>query len=317
MDGGAATTGLCIDILGAPLGDGAGHPGALMGPAAFRIAGLSAALQELGHDTADLGDIVPECLLEPADGDGPGARNLTRIVGWTRAIAARTHDSAARGRIPVVTGGDHSLSMGSVAGVARHMRGIGRPLHVLWLDAHTDFNTPATSPSGNVHGMAAAVLCGEPGLAPVMGDAFGCISPSDLTVFGARSVDRPERMLLRDRGVEVVDMRRIDEHGVGVLMRGFIERAEAVDAAIHVSFDVDFLDPALAPGVGTAVPGGATYREAHLLMEMLHDCGRVSSLDLVELNPFLDDRGRSAIVMVEMAASLFGLRTVERPNPRP
>ncbi len=304
---------LGITILGAPLGDGAGHPGTVMGPAALRVAGLAGSLRDLGHDVEDLGDVVPEALLDDVGEDGPSARNRAVVARWGRAVSTRVRDVLAEGRVPVLTGGDHSLSMGSVAGAAAHWRAAGREMFVLWLDAHADFNTPETTPSGNLHGMSAALLCGEPGLDGIVEGARGCLAPDRLTVFGARSVDRGERELLARRGVDVVDMRRIDEFGAGALMRGFLARVDAADGVVHVSFDVDFLDPSAAPGVGTAVPGGATYREAHLLMEMLHDSGRVGSVDVVELNPYLDERGRSAVVMVEMVSSLFGRRVVERP----
>jgi arginase len=213
-------------------------------------------------------------------------------------------------------GGDHSLSMGSVGGVARYWAERGRELFVLWLDAHADFNTPATSPSGNMHGMAAAFLCGEPGLGDIFGDEpHGLIAPQNLTVLGVRAIDPGERRLLRERGVQVMDMRLIDEFGVSVLVRRIVERVRERKGVLHVSLDVDFLDPDLAPGVGTVVPGGATFREAHLIMELLHDCGLVGSLDVVELNPFLDDRGKSALLLVDLVASLFGRQIIEYPNP--
>ena len=179
--------------------------------------------------------------------------------------------------------------------LARHWREAGRELFVLWLDAHADYNTPATTQSGNMHGMSAAFLCGEPGLDCLLGDEpRASIKPDQLELFGIRSIDRLEKDLLRDRRISVADMRQIDEFGVGVLIRRVIDKVRARDGVLHVSFDVDFLDPGLAPGVGTTVPGGATYREAHLVMEMLHDCGLVQSVDIVELNPFLDERGRTA-----------------------
>jgi arginase len=213
-------------------------------------------------------------------------------------------------------GGDHSLSMGSVNGVARYWQEKGRPLFVLWLDAHADYNTPATTITGNMHGMSAAFLCGEPGLDHLLGDQPRIsIGPDQLDLFGIRSIDPLEKILVRDRRVAVADMRAIDEFGVGVLIRRVIERVKARNGVLHVSFDVDFLDPAVAPGVGTTVPGGATYREAHLVMELLHDSGLVRSVDIVELNPFLDERGRTARVAVELIGSLFGLQIMDRPTP--
>jgi arginase len=203
--------------------------------------------------------------------------------------------------------------MGSVNGVARYAREAGRELFVLWLDAHADFNTPATSPSGNMHGMSAALLAGEPGLEAVFGnEPRAPIEPRQLHLFGVRSLDRGERELLRARGINVIDMRLIDEFGVGVLLRRVLDKVAAAKGLLHVSLDVDFMDPSLAPGVGTTVPGGATFREAHLVMELLHDSGLVASLDVVELNPFLDVRGRSALLLVDLIDSLFGRQIIER-----
>jgi arginase len=206
--------------------------------------------------------------------------------------------------------------MGSVNGVSRHWQEQGRELFVLWLDAHADYNTPATTLTGNMHGMSASFLCGEPGLDRFLGDEPRASIHSDhLEIFGARSIDKLENDLLRDRRISVVDMRQIDEFGVGVPIRRVIDKVRARNGVLHVSFDVDFLDPSVAPGVGTTVPGGATYREAHLVMELLHDSGLVQSLDLVELNPFLDERGRTARTVVELVGSLFGQQITDRPTP--
>jgi len=206
--------------------------------------------------------------------------------------------------------------MGSVNGVARHWHEQGRELFVLWLDAHADYNTPATTITGNMHGMSAAFLCGEPGLDGLLGrEPRASIKPDNLDLFGIRSIDKLEKALVAERKIAVADMRQIDEFGVAVLIRRVIERVKARNGVLHVSFDVDFLDPATAPGVGTMVPGGATYREAHLIMELLHDSGLMVSLDVVELNPFLDERGRTARVMVELVGSLFGQQITDRPMP--
>jgi arginase len=304
---------LPITVIGAPVEEGAGQPGAGMGPRALRTAGLIAALADLGHDVEDLGDLALPAELPVPPADLANARNFPAIAGWSRLIARQTHQAMARGRLPVVIGGDHSLSMGSVSGVARHCAETGRELFVLWLDAHADFNTPVTSPSGNMHGMPAAMLTREPGLDAVMGgEPHGALDPKKLTLFGIRSIDRAERDLLRSRGIEVIDMRLIDEYGMAVLIRRVIERVAERSGHLHVSLDVDFLDPSLAPGVGTVVPGGATYREAHLVMELLHDSGLVGSLDVVELNPFLDERGKSALILVDLVASLFGRQVYDR-----
>jgi arginase len=206
--------------------------------------------------------------------------------------------------------------MGSVNGVARHCREAGRELFVMWLDAHADYNTPATTITGNMHGMSAAFLCGEEGLDGLLGkEPRASIDSSRLELFGTRSIDKAEKDLVKLRRISVADMRKIDEFGVSVLIRRVIEKVKAVNGVLHLSFDVDFLDPDVAPGVGTTVPGGATYREAHLIMELLHDSGIVHSLDIVELNPFLDERGRTARTAVELVASLFGQQIIDRQTP--
>ena len=297
-----------VEILGVPIEAGAGHPGAVMGPAALRTAGLVRALRDLGHEVRDLGDLVPEAWKASPVEDA----RLAEIAAWSRALAERSHRMMRDGGVPVFLGGDHSLSMGSVTGVARHCRDVGKPLFVLWLDAHADFNTPATSPSGNMHGMPVALLCGEDGFDGMFpDDQRPLVDPAHVHLFGIRSVDPDERRLLRARGVDVVDMRLIDELGVAVQMRRIIERVTAAGGHLHVSLDVDFLDPSIAPAVGTAVLGGATYREAHLIMEMLHDADIVGSVDVVELNPFLDERGKSALLLVDLVASLFGRRIID------
>ena len=252
-----------------------------------------------------------------ADGLPPAnAKYYDDIKGWIRALSERAFSLASSGAIPIFMGGDHSLSMGSVNGVVRYWQELDRPVFVLWLDAHADYNTPATTLTGNMHGMSAAFLCGEPGLDGLLGDhPRVSINPDQLDLFGIRSIDPLEKELVRDRRVAIADMRAIDEFGVGVLIRRVIERVKARGGVLHVSFDVDFLDPAVAPGVGTTVPGGATYREAHLIMELLHDCGLVRSVDIVELNPFLDERGRTARVAVELIGSLFGLQITDRQTP--
>ena len=305
-----------LALIGVPLELGAGRRGCAMGPAALRTAEIAGALVELGYRVDDLGDVAP--LLDglatanPPEGH---ANHLPEIARWSRALSERVRQTLARGSVPIILGGDHALSMGSVNGVASHCKSIGRELFVLWLDAHADFNTPATSPSGNVHGVPLAMLCREPGLDSVMGALERVsVEPRNVHLFGIRSVDRGERALLAARGIHVVDMRLIDEFGVVSLLKAILAEVGSRNGLLHVSLDVDFLDPSLAPGVGTAVPGGATYREAHLVMEMLHDSGLVASLDLVELNPFLDERGRSAKILVDLASSLFGRRIIDRPQ---
>ena len=301
-----------ITILGVPVEAGAGVAGCAMGPAMLRTAGIARMLNDLGQDVVDRGDLaLPHPLVHPRPPPDGKARHFAEISAWARLVARETYAVMREGRLPVVLGGDHSLAMGSVAGVARHAveagREAGRKLFVLWLDAHSDYNTPLTSPSGNMHGMPVAMLSGEPGFDDLFGDEpRGLVDPSRVHLFGIRSIDADERRLLQARGVDVVDMRRLDEDGFAVSIRRIIDRVGAADGLLHVSLDVDFLDPTIAPGVGTAVPGGATYREAHLVMELLYESGLSPSLDLVELNPFLDERGKSALLLVDLTASLFG-----------
>lgn len=287
-----------------------------MGPAALRTAGLLTVLEGLGFDVKDHGDLSIGEVLELADDLPDNARHYREIQRWSRALSRSAYKLAQSGAIAIFLGGDHSLSMGSINGVARHWHEMGREVFVIWLDAHADYNTPSTTLSGNMHGMSAAFLCGEPGLDGLLGEEpRASIDPDRLELFGTRSIDKLERDLLRDRRINVADMRQIDEFGVGVLVSRIIDKVKAHDGVLHVSFDVDFLDPHLAPGVGTTVPGGATYREAHLVMEMLHDSGLVRSADVVELNPFLDERGRTARTTVELIGSLFGQQITDRPTP--
>jgi arginase len=305
-----------IAVLGAPIDMGASQRGTLMGPAALRTAGLLAVLENLGFAVTDHGDLSIAGLSDLNDPPPCRANHYREIQRWTRALSRRGYELARSGAIPIFLGGDHSLSMGSVNAMSRYWREAGRELFVLWLDAHADYNTPATTLTANMHGMAASFLCGEGGLDHLLGEEpRASIAPTHLELFGTRSIDKLERELLRERRVRIADMREIDEFGVGVLMRRVIDKVRASHGVLHVSFDVDFLDPVVAPGVGTTVPGGATYREAHLVMEMLHDCGLVRSVDIVELNPFLDERGRTARTAVELIGSLFGQQITDRLTP--
>lgn len=304
-----------VSLLGIPLEQGAGVPGALMGPDALRTAGLPAVLKNLGHSVRDHGNLAVPADIEVAlaPQDAARCRNLGAIGAWTQLIHDRAFEVLGNGDMPIFLGGDHSLSMGTVSAVARHCAATGKELAVLWIDAHADFNTPATTPSGNMHGMSIAFLTGEPSLRALLGGRpFTAVKPSDVHIIGLRSVDPEESDRLIEYGVDCADMRMIDEFGVSVLVRRMIEELEGRNVHLHVSLDVDSIDPALAPGVGTTVPGGITYREAHLIMEMLHDSGMVGSLDIVELNPFLDERGKSAMLLAELTASLFGRTVLDR-----
>ncbi len=305
-----------VALLGVPIEIGSALRGTLMGPAALRTAGIGRLLEQLGFAVDDHGDIADPSVAHTLDAWPANANGYGEVQAWITALSARAYAIAQGGAVPIFMGGDHSLSMGSVNGMARHWDTIGRPLFVLWLDAHADYNTPATTLTANMHGMSAAFLCGEPGLDGLLGDEPRVpIGPDRLDLFGVRSIDPLERQLVRARRVGVADMRAIDEFGVAVLVRRVIDRVKTRNGVLHVSFDLDFLDPAVAPGVGTTVPGGATYREAHLVMELLHDSGLVGSVDIVELNPFLDERGRTARVAVELIGSLFGMQITDRPTP--
>lgn len=299
-------------IVGAPVQDGAGRMGCEMGPSALRTAGLVSALLDLGHEVEDLGAVQPLAARRVVHGN-LALKALPEISAWTSAIAETAY-SASADAMPIFLGGDHSISAGTLSGVARRAAEHGRPLFVLWLDAHPDFHTLDTTTSGNLHGVPLAYASGQPGFAGYFPDLTAKIDPSRVCTLGLRSVDPAERRALMAAGVTVHDMRAVDEHGIPKLLRAFLARVEAENGLLHVSLDVDFLDPSIAPAVGTTVPGGATFREAHLVMEMLSDSGLVSSLDLVELNPFLDERGRTATLMVDLTASLMGRRIMDRPT---
>lgn len=299
-------------ILGAPEQDGAGRLGCEMGPSALRTAGLIPALVELGHEVEDLGTVLP-ATAQPIAHRNAALKALPEIVAWTAAIAEAAYQ-ASKDAMPIFLGGDHAISAGTLSGVARRAAETGRPLFVLWLDAHPDFHTLDTTASGNLHGVPLAYASGLPGFTGFFPDLPVRVEPTRICTLGLRSVDPAERQALNEAGVTVHDMRAIDEHGIAPLLRAFLARVADENGLLHVSLDVDFLDPSIAPAVGTTVPGGATLREAHLVMEMLSDSGLVTSLDLVELNPFLDERGRTATLMVDLTASLMGRRIMDRPT---
>jgi arginase len=303
-----------IALLGAPIEEGTGRRGCVMGPAAYRTAGLVEELEALGLMVTDLGDAAPDAALD-VPGDDPKLKHLRKVAGWTRSLGRHAEELAMGPQLPIYMGGDHALALGTLAGHAAAAARLGRPLFVLWLDAHSDFNTFESTVSGNLHGTPLAFACGLPGFDVLMGGPLKhTLDPANLCLLGLRSVDPPERRMIKELGVTAHDMRAIDETGIARLLGPFLERCTAANGLLHVSLDVDFIDPDIAPAVGTTVPGGVTFREAHLVMEMLHDSGLVTSLDLVELNPFLDDRGRTARLMVDLTASLFGRRIMDRPT---
>jgi arginase len=305
-------TPLLCRLVGAPVQDGAGRRGCEMGPSALRTAGIAEAIAGLGHRVEDLGTVTPVAPRPLAHGN-VAVHALPEIAAWTEALADAAY-AASDGAMPIFLGGDHSLSAGTVAGVARRAAEAGRPLFLLWLDSHPDFHTLETTTSGHLHGVPVAYVVGRPGFEGYFPELAARVDAGRVCMMGIRSVDPAERAALAGAGVMVHDMRAIDEHGIAAPLRGFLERVAAEDGLLHVSLDVDFLDPGIAPAVGTTVPGGATFREAHLVMEMLHDSGLVASLDIVELNPFLDERGRTATLMVDLVASLLGRRVMDRPT---
>ncbi len=300
-----------VSLIGVPTDIGAGSLGARMGPEALRVAGLAQAIAHFGFDVRDCGNLAgPANPWQAATG---GYRHLAEVVTWNQRVHDAVLAELQGGRLPVMMGGDHSLSIGSISAVARHCRDSGKPMRVLWFDAHADFNTATLTPSGNLHGMPVACLCGwGPAELIGLGGQVPALRAKDLRQIGIRSVDVGEKRLVHEAGIEVFDMRYIDEMG----MRHAMELALAVmdaDTHLHVSLDVDFLDPTIAPGVATTVRGGPSYREAQLCMEMIADTGRLASLDVVELNPALDQRNQTAELAVDLIESLFGKSTLMRP----
>lgn len=299
-----------ISLIGAPTDIGAGSRGSSMGPEALRVADIGPVLQGHALEVQDRGNLAgpPNPWQPPAE----GYRHLDAVAEWNRLVHDAVYAELHGGRMPILLGGDHSLGIGSISAVARHCREVGRKLRVLWLDAHADFNTNALTPSGNIHGMPVACLCGYgPKELVEIGGHVPAISAKQVRQIGIRSVDEGEKRLVHEAGLEVFDMRYIDEMG----MRHTMELALAtIDANthLHVSFDVDFLDAEIAPGVGTTVRGGPTYREAQLCMEMIADSGALASLDVMELNPALDVRNRTAEIAVDLIESLFGKSTLMR-----
>jgi arginase len=302
-----------VSLIGAPTDIGAGARGASMGPEALRVAGIREALQGLGLQVKDCGNLIgPANPWLPAVN---GFRHLSEVAQWNALLHEAMLAELSAGQLPIMLGGDHCLGIGSISAVAKHCKAQGKKLRVLWLDAHADFNTATLTPSGNIHGMPVACLCGQGPEELVNIGGFSkekpALHPKEIRQIGIRSVDAGEKKLVHDMGIEVFDMRYIDEMG----MRHAMELALALmdsNTHLHVSLDVDFLDPDIAPGVGTTVRGGPTYREAQLCMEMIADTGRLASLDIVELNPAFDIRNRTAELAVDLVESLFGKSTLMR-----
>lgn len=299
-----------VSIIGAPTDVGAGMRGASMGPEAIRVAHLQAMLESQGVEVEDRGN-----LQGPGNPGLPperGYRHLPQVTAWNRAVYDACHAEFDAGRLPILVGGDHSLAVGSIAAAAQHARAHGRKFRVLWFDAHADSNTSELTPSGNIHGMPVAILLGHgPKELVELGGRKPAIDPGDIRQIGIRSVDLGEKKFVHELGFEVYDMRYIDETGMRQTMKDALEGLGR-DTHLHVSFDVDFLDPEIAPGVGTTVPGGPSYREAQLCMEMVADTGLLASLDVMELNPAQDNHNRTAEVAVDLVGSLFGKSTLMR-----
>ena len=299
-----------VRYIGAPSDAGASVRGAGMGPDALRVAGIAQALAAQRMRLHDAGNLAgPVADWAP---HGGGVRHLAQVVAWNRAVFDAVGQALAAGQIPLMVGGDHSLAIGSISAVARHCRSTGQHLRVVWLDAHSDVNSEAISPSGNLHGMPVSCLLGH-GPAELVGWSGmpAALAPEQIDFVGVRSVDAAEKEAVRAFGLQVFDMRHIDEHGMRNTMTEVLQDMDE-NTHLHVSFDADCLDPADAPGVGTGVPGGPTYREMQLCMEMLADTGRLGSLDVVELNPALDVRNRTAELVVDLVGSLFGKSTLMR-----
>jgi arginase (EC 3.5.3.1) len=291
-----------VRILGVPMDLGQGRRGVDMGPSAVRYAGLQARLEGLGYQVEDGGNIIVP-VPEEVRAVGPGGmRHLEAVAETCERVFQAVRETVADGRFPIILGGDHSIAMGTIAGIIA----AAGPTGVLWIDAHGDFNTPKTSPSGNIHGMPLAHLVGRghPRLIRI-GGPEPKLRPEQVVLIGVRSLDPEERRAMAESGMLIFTMREIDELGIATVVRQALTRLKAWPR-LHVSLDLDVLDPQVAPGVGTPVPGGLTYREAHLMMEILADSGRVGSVDVVEINPILDERNRTAELAVELLASLLG-----------
>lgn len=299
-----------VSLIGAPTDVGASVRGAGMGPDALRVAGLGEALRARGFDVVDRGNLAGPP--NPWRAPEHGIRHLPEVVAWNRAVFDAVETALAVDHVPLLMGGDHCIAIGSISAVSRHCRQQHKNLRVIWLDAHTDVNTEQISPSGNLHGMPVACLLGH-GPADLVGwsGERAAIEVDNIDFIGIRSVDAEEKLAIRRIGLQVFDMRHIDEHGMRYTMTEVLQDVDD-DTHVHVSFDLDCLDPMEAPGVGTGVRGGPTYREMQLCMEMIADTGRLGSLDVVEINPALDVRNRTAELAVEFIQSLFGASTLAR-----
>lgn len=297
-----------IDIIGFPMDLGAGRRGVDMGPSALRIAGISPKLESLGYEVNDHGDIF----IQNQEGQrliNPKLKFLDEIVRTSEQLAKKVEKSLDEDRFPLCLGGDHSMALGTLAGVASHCRKNNKEIGLIWIDAHGDLNTDETTPSGNIHGMsvAASLGIGNSNLTNIFGFAPK-VKPENCVLIGVRSLDQGEKDLVNKLGIKVYTMTEIDRKGIGFIINKVLKDLKSRVQHIHVSFDVDSIDPSTAPGVGTPVNGGLNYREAHLLMESIAECGCMSSLEVAEVNPILDNQNRSAEITAELVASSMGLR---------
>ena len=298
-----------VGLFGVPMDLGQDRRGVDMGPSAIRYARIEDAIEDLSYRVTDLGNAgvpIPEMV-----DSGEDAKHLAAVKSVCEEVSERATAIVSEGLFPIFLGGDHSISIGTVSGVARSTS--GERTGLIWADAHADFNTPETSPSGNIHGMPLAALTGRghPELVGV-GGRGASVRTEDVVIIGLRSVDLEEKNLLREAGVKVYTMREVDVYGAGRIVRSAIRDLAHVDR-VHLSFDLDVVDPEVAPGVGTPVRGGLTYREAHLLMELFNEAGIVTSLDMVEVNPILDVKNGTATLAVELVESLMGRRIIDLP----
>lgn len=295
-----------IRVIGVPLDLGASRRGVDMGPSAVRVAGLEAQLESLGHVVEDAGNVSVALAEQKKPGD-PKAKYLKEITATCTKHAELVLKTIEAGKIPLVLGGDHSVAAGTVAGVAEHYRRQNQRIGLIWIDAHSDINTPESSPSGNVHGMPLAAIMGlGPSELAQIFNFSPKVQPENCVLVGVRDIDAIERENIRKAGIEVFTMRDIDERGMRTVIEEALRMAGRGAAGYHVSLDMDWIDPEDAPGVGTPVRGGATYREAHLAMEIIADHGRMMSFEIVEVNPVIDEHNRTAVLAVELALSAFG-----------
>lgn len=302
-------------ILGIPVQSGTDQKGCLMGPDACRTAGIADALLDLGHNVHDYGNIETP-ISEQVEHPNRAIQQLGLTKAWIGALQETAFDVTQNSDFPVFIGGDHSLSAGTIPAVAKHAKELEQPQFVLWLDAHPDIHTLSTTKSGNLHGTPVAYFTGQSDFEAYYPPLTTKVPVENICMMGIRSVDPSEKDMINALTLDVHDMRAIDEAGVKTPLLSFLERVRRQNGRLHVSFDVDFLDPEIASAVGTTVPGGATFREAHFIMELLHESGLVTSLDLVELNPFLDERGKTARLIVDLCGSLMGRKVLDKPSLR-